>query len=354
MTYYIKNGNTYKIASDDAIDIKTVLPVGNYIVQQDQYGNFFLEHIDDFKLPPKLYGDIGKTTNRIITTFHDRPMTTGVLLTGDKGSGKTMLAKNIAHTLADAGVPTIVINECWFGDAFNKLIQSIEQDCIVLFDEFEKVYDRDKQEKMLTLLDGVFSSKKLFLFTTNDVYRINEYLCNRPGRIYYTVRYEGLEEAFIREYCQDNLNNTQYIDQITKISVLFASFNFDLLKAIVEEMNRYDESPQDALKILNAIPESNSNNTFDITLTVGDVVIPTEDLSDEDWSGNPLTPYGIWIRYRGAKDADGDYEWPGIEFSPDHIQKIDAATGTFIFKNADGAVLQLTRTKPKYFKFGAY
>jgi len=89
-------------------------------------------------------------------TFTDRSNSTGVLLTGEKGSGKTLLAKHLSIMGYDMGIPTIVINSAWTGDSFNKLIQDIEQPLIVMFDEFEKVYNREEQEKMLTLLDGVY------------------------------------------------------------------------------------------------------------------------------------------------------------------------------------------------------
>jgi hypothetical protein len=81
--------------------------------------------------------------------------------------------------MAKQGVPTIVINAPWCGDKFNTLIQSIQQPCIVMFDEFEKVYSSEEQEAMLTLLDGIYSSKKLFLLTSNDKWRVDSHMRNR-------------------------------------------------------------------------------------------------------------------------------------------------------------------------------
>jgi SpoVK/Ycf46/Vps4 family AAA+-type ATPase len=101
-----------------------------------------------------MYGNTLRHTDRIINSFWKRPQQTGVLLNGEKGSGKTLLAKNISVELAKEGVPTIVINRDWTGDGFFKLLQDIDQPCVVLFDEFEKVYDREKQEEILTLLDA--------------------------------------------------------------------------------------------------------------------------------------------------------------------------------------------------------
>lgn len=250
MTYYMKSGNTFRVSSKEAMDLHEKLPVGNYVIKEDPFGNLFLEKIESFEINTKLYGDTTRHTGRIFSTFMDRDASTGVLLNGEKGSGKSLLAKNLAVTAANEGIPTIVINRPWVGDKFNSLIQSIEQPCVVLFDEFEKVYDEDHQEQMLTLLDGVFPSKKLFILTCNDKWRIDKHMRNRPGRIFYMLDFKGLDPDFIREYCEDKLNSKEYIERIVQITGTFSAFNFDMLKALVEEMNRYNEAPQEAMKML--------------------------------------------------------------------------------------------------------
>jgi hypothetical protein len=187
MAYFLKSGNIFRVSSKEAMDLHEQLPAGNYTVAVDPFGNFYLERIDDFEIPAKLYGNTLRHTNRIINTFWERPAQTGVLLNGEKGSGKTLLAKNISTQLATQGVPTIVINHDWAGDGFFKLLQDIEQPCVILFDEFEKVYDNEGQEKILTLLDGVFNSKKLYIMTVNDKWRVNSHMRNRPGRLFYLL-----------------------------------------------------------------------------------------------------------------------------------------------------------------------
>ena len=135
-------------------------------------------------------GNVAKTSSRILNTFLDRPRSTGVLLVGEKGSGKTLLAQYTAIIAAnEKNIPTIVINKPWHGDQFNAFIQSIDQPAVILFDEFEKTYRRgdgdiNYQEKILTLFDDVYSSQKLFLLTCNDKYRMNSHMMNRPGRLY--------------------------------------------------------------------------------------------------------------------------------------------------------------------------
>ena len=343
MAYFLKSGKSFRVSSREAMDLHEQLPAGNYTIAQDMMGNFYLEQIDDFEIPAKMYGNTLRHTDRIINTFWERPQQTGVLLNGEKGSGKTLLAKNLSTELAKQGVPTIVINRDWKGDAFFKLLQDIDQPCVVLFDEFEKVYDREDQEQILTLLDGVFGSKKLYVLTCNDKYRIDSHMRNRPGRIFYLLDFKGLDTAFIREYCEDRLNNKQYIDQICGLTSLFNQFNFDMLKALVEEMNRYNESPSEALEMLNAKIEYDDGAKFDLKLIDNGVEVET--VSPSQWRGNPLAVAGISVEYDTDPD-DEDAEYKDLRFTPEHLINLNTQEGRFIFESK-GARLVMTRSKEK-------
>jgi len=246
----------------------------------------------------KVYGETNRVADRILRTFRNRDASTGVCLAGEKGSGKTLLAKRISILAAEDNIVTIVINSALYGEEFNKFIQMIKQPCVMLFDEFEKVYDSSETKaQMLTLLDGVYPSKKLFVMTCNDKSSLDVNMRNRPGRIFYMLDFDGLDIAFIREYCQENLVEcNKYVEQICAISTTFDAFNFDMLKAMVEEMNRYGESPMDVLRFLNVEPNGESDLSYAMKLfnrngklvkllsrysgTATDTVI---------WDGNPLT-----------------------------------------------------------------
>ena len=351
MSYFIRNGNTYKVASEEAIDIHQTLPVGNYTVKQDPFGNLFLEMVDSFTQVPKLYGDTVKNATRILNSFYDRPNSTGVMLNGEKGSGKTLLAKTLSILGAEQGVPTIIINTPFAGDNFNKFMQDIEQQCIILFDEFEKVYDNETQEQALTLLDGVFPSRKLFVITCNDKWRVNEHMRNRPGRIFYMLDFAGLDSEFIREYCDDNLKNTTHTQKVVEIAALFEQFNFDMLKALVEEMNRYDETPQEALRMLNAKPEYNNKGKFEFVLTVGGVD-KTANTNQKQWQGNPLAQ-NIHLDW-DTDPEDDDSDWENSVFTPNHIKVVDATAGKFTLINDKGESLTLTRVKETGYNYLAF
>jgi len=354
MTYFLRNGNTFRASDELSLDLHKELPVGNYIIKQDQHGNLFFEQIDSFEIKGKVYGDTLRNTARIVSTFESRECSTGVMLTGEKGSGKTLLAKNLSIECSKKGIPTIVINAPWKGDTFNALMQSIDQPCVILFDEFEKVYDREDQESILTLLDGVFPSKKMFILTCNDKYRVDAHMRNRPGRIFSMLDFKGLDIDFIREYCEDNLKNKDYINGVCSISTLFGEFNFDMLKALCEEMNRYGETPQEAIRMLNAKPEFDNGSKYQVQMFNKGIEIPAVKIQTDEWHGNPLGPKGVEVSYYipNPKDpTEDDYNY--AELSATDLESLDSTKGMFTFVQKDIKVV-LTRIKEKVHNYYAF
>jgi len=341
MSFYLKDGEIYWPTSEGAFDVRDHLPVGTYMVGSSMKG-FFLEPMEDFRITGKIYGKITRQADRILSTFADRPNATGVLLNGEKGSGKTMLAKLISEKAAMQDIPTLVINTAFGGDAFNMFIQSIDEPCVVIFDEFEKVFDDKEQEAILTLLDGVYPSKKLFILTANDRYKINTHMKNRPGRIFYNLEFNGLDASFIEEYCLDNLKNKSHIAQVCRLTLLFDSFNFDMLKALVEEMNRYDESPKQAMEMLNAKPYDAGTVIHNVEVMLDGVKVESSRISPNRIRGNPIAQEELqfWIEAvpKEGEDEDmDDQDSLNIEITPKDLKKIDVDAGTFTYLvNEDG------------------
>lgn len=344
MSHYLNDSGMLWPTMQGQFDVRSKLPVGTYTVGCHPQKGWFLKPIADFNISGKIYGKTTSQATRILNTFSQRPSATGVLLSGEKGSGKTMLAKLISQQAAKDGISTIVINEAFTGDSFNNFIQSIDEACIIVFDEFEKVFNNEEQEKTLTLLDGVYPSKKLFILTVNDKYRVNQHLRNRPGRIFYLLDYNGLDSAFITEYCDDNLNAKEHIPQIVRLALLFDSFNFDMLKALVEDMNRYNETPNQVLEMLNAKPFDQGNIRHRVSITHAGKEVKS--YWPSSIRGNPIAQDELEVGFDPDPDND-ESDNICLSVTPLDLRKVDPEAGTFTYVFNDGrpeqTVLVFTR-----------
>ena len=305
MSYFLATGDQIKIIADHKASVTSTLPLATYTINYNPMaGEFSLEISDDMKLPEKLYGNTVEKGEKIFNTFQRRDVATGVLLSGLKGTGKTLLAKYLSIAAREMGMSTILVNESYENSqGFMKFIQSIDVPCVIIFDEFEKIYSRSDQNEILTLLDGVMSSKKLYVLTCNDSYKITDHVYNRPSRVYYSIDYGTLNKDFLKDYCADNLVNKEYTQSVINAFTVFSEVNFDMLQTVVEEVNVTDAPAADIIADLNVSPSNQSAyGTYEIiSVTFDGVEIP---LYTNKWSGNffddisGITTRGINLNFK--------------------------------------------------------
>jgi hypothetical protein len=273
--------------------------------QEISMTGIFLESCIGFAVGERVYGPQVPKVAKILSTFGKLDRNLGVLLSGDKGMGKSIMMKLTAMEAIKEGLPVVIITNQLPG--LVDFIQSLDQPSVVLFDEFDKIFreidDDDPQNQLLSLLDGTLASaKKLFIMSCNEVWRISDYMINRPGRLHYHIRFSYPTEAEIVEYCVDHLEPEQrsVIPKILELSYRMA-LSYDTLRAICFEVSNLGETNLgDVIRDLN-ISASNSGS-YEVILKVDDITYEKEfdnlDVCDEDSLDR------IWLR-RSQADIDG-------------------------------------------------
>lgn len=253
----LKNGLNYKVYGDDLIVLKN-LPVNTYKINFSKFEGFFLTATNELEInEDKIYGVHEKKVEKTLKRFEHARKNLGVILSGDKGIGKSLFARILAKRAIEQEIPVIICSEYISG--LENFINSIETTVMILFDEFDKTFKKigntNPQDYMLSVFDGLSVGKKLFVITCNEYRTLNEFLINRPGRFHFHFRFEYPTAKEIKEYMMDKLK-PEYHSEIKDI-ISFSrrrKLNYDCLSAIVMEIND-GETFKSAIKDLNIIDE---------------------------------------------------------------------------------------------------
>lgn len=272
----VQTGNIYKIYADDLI-VKDSLPAQFYNVCFSERAGFFLEKTADITVTEKMYGVHEAKVQKILGAFGVAERNLGVILSGEKGIGKSMSAKLLAERGVQAGYPVLLVTS--FVPGISDFLAEIGQEAIIVFDEFDKTFcgkkehegtALDPQTETLTLFDGMTQGKKLFVITCNEIRKLNDYLVNRPGRFHYHLRFEFPVDDEVREYMTDKLD-AKYHGEIEKV-VAFShkvNLNYDCLRAIVFELST-GLPFEEAIKDLNILKVENEWTTLVVYFTNGE------------------------------------------------------------------------------------
>lgn len=239
MSNILKRGNLLSLTGPASITPR--IPSGTYNLDIDpETREFRLFERPRFQMPEKIYGGIDHFAERAITTHAKMQQGIGVLLSGPKGTGKTVTAKGIA---IGSKLPIICVTIPATGMQFLNFLEELPDACCIFIDEFEKVYHKEPdRDGMLTILDGVGTSRHLFVLTCNSE-KVGEYFLNRPGRIRYHRKYRQLSPEIIHEIIRDKVKDKKMREAIEQFVAELGQISPDALVSLIGECLMHNEHP---------------------------------------------------------------------------------------------------------------
>lgn len=237
----------------------------------------YFEEDGSLSLPSKVYTTKSDDIfiKRVNTYFQKTSkLSTGVMLSGIKGTGKTVMAKVIAK---NSNLPIIVVDEDYPTGRINDFFRKFETPVTIIFDEVDKHWDT---EDLLGWLDGVqTNAKKLVLFTCNNEDRVNDYLKDRCSRVRYIRHFEANDNArFLREILRDKgIAEDKIEDTYTFIVNNFGLLSIDNILSFIDEKLLFPELSNE--EIFNDMNISSKKGKKNIIGETPD----EEDEDDDDW-----------------------------------------------------------------------
>lgn len=378
MATYMQTGSTISVNADGAFVVHDQLPAAVYNIVLPPMQPPRLEMREPLTMPKKIYGDLNTITDHILEAFDKRTANTGVLLSGMKGSGKTLIARNISNRLLAAGIPTIIVSPTMVNPGIIAFLQMISSPCMLLFDEIDKIPGDNHEaatatDCMLGFLDGLSCGKKLSVLTVNSRDRVNPNFIDRPGRILYHYKFEGISVETAKQFCLDRLHNQEHWRALERIVQLSRNISFDMLSAVVEECNRFNCGPMQALQVLNVIPTISGSFRMTPISERGYRIMHDEyetyqlsferqpwwvhldfwvELPEEEITERMTECYSIqdeYVRYNEKHKAAAGRKWVNIDdvhFDASQYESID--NGVVRYKWGDGFVFEFTPYAPTY------
>lgn len=341
MSYNVM-GDLVLIANDSMTVPK--LEAATYLICLNDRIGYHLKKVEPLKLPSKVYGDNPDLVEKVLKLFEDEVgRTSGVMLYGEKGTGKTMTAVGACIEANERGYPVLLLQSQFYGSDFNDFMAKIEDSCLVFIDEFEKVFDtQDSINQTLMLLDGAVKTHKLFILTSNSALETSDsmkYLVNRPSRVFYSIYYGTMEDSVIQEYLDDNLQYQNYREDIIALKRSFKIFTIDILKAIVAEINRYGHTEKPFTQLINHLNVKTDRGIKDYNYVITIKIAGKEYLASEIVANDQMWRVtGRALENVVTDDGfDDEFQWKCLipDAKTNHEELIPALSKSQIIRHLD-------------------
>lgn len=214
-------------------EFKTLSPDGVRKIRRQYFGNVTgLEQVkvgEEFYIPNKELKEWLNIDGKLLVNSSSPKelQPRGLLFTGHSGTGKTMGAKHIAHTL---DLPLYMLNigalsSKYFSESEKRLARCLEQaesysPCVLLIDEAEKLFahteDSSTSSRLLAHLLWWLQEHEgqvLVIMTTNDIDAIPPELW-RAGRIDDSINFSRLKQPLAEHFLQQLFINKDHLHDL--------------------------------------------------------------------------------------------------------------------------------------------
>lgn len=232
------NGVMLQVA--EGVVIEKVVPA-IYKVHLLQEGVFLSKYADSFKQPDRIYGTkVPTNINHVSRLYNDGDKSVGVILSGNKGNGKSLFGERLVNKAIDnANQPCIFIDEYIPRQTLQYLSDNLGE-LTFFFDEYEKnylPYDKEcdtgpaKGVSMLTYFSENSKYKRLNILTINDACSISNLMVDRPGRCQFYITHSEIDMGAVNDLLEEK-KFPDLINEVLRESVKVKGvrqFNFDSL-----------------------------------------------------------------------------------------------------------------------------
>lgn len=227
----------------------SAIPPAVYTIKKEkkEYSIEYKHH--KFETPDKVYGAFNKYSKRFFRTYRLSNSSVGVILTGEKGSGKSLLAELVSNMAIENGIAVIWVYSIKIDDELMNFLSTFNN-AVIYVDEFGKLADIRIQDRALTTMSSTTTGKRLFIITENNKNRVSEFMRNRPGRMKYNINFDRIDTDTFNEYIADFNIEPNFLKSLKEDYNRSLVFTFDHLQAIVAEHLMY---PEDTYKEISNI-----------------------------------------------------------------------------------------------------
>lgn len=230
---YVPKGSAVRLIKPVPGDAIDHLPPKVYSLRSDDQGVYLETLREKFTVPDRIYGEPATYVKLITDDYKQAKISSGAVLVGPKGTGKSMVSETVANKLLQQDVPVIYIDRIVPPGLLTDVIREIGP-CCVIFDEFAKLYpasdeSRPDQADLLPLFSDSSLSRVLFLLTENAPNLISEFIQDRPGRVAFWFNFSAPSWSEFKEMAEGHPIHQEVMDYIKHYLMYYGGMGTDVL-----------------------------------------------------------------------------------------------------------------------------